>query len=190
MTPCPVCETPNPPNLAECATCGKVLVKVAVPDAPSAALADLETGRLDSSAIAAPVAPMPELDLARAAPVNVLDERTPDLDLGRNAPVGNVLADATPDMERTAVAEKEWTPEASGPVQCRACGTPQADPTSIFCGHCGRRLPVRQVLAGELILDATPAGEETRVRCFSCGAKVEPADLCSDCGMPLRPQGA
>ena len=187
MTPCPVCETPNVPNATECATCGKVLLAVAAPNVPAAAMAELDTGRLDSSAIPAQVAAMPELDAGRAAPVNVVEDRTPDLDLGRSAPVANVAADATPDLERTAVADKEWTPEAAGPVQCRACGTPQSDPTSIFCGNCGRRLPVRQALAGEIIL-AAPVAEEDRVRCFSCGAKVEPADLCSDCGMPMRPR--
>lgn len=192
MSNCPVCETPNPPNAAECGTCGKVFFKAAVPDAPAAALLELDTGRVDARALAVPLDVTPDLDLGRSAPVSVPVDVTPDIDLGRSAPVANVVADVTPDMEQTAVAQKEWTPLSDGPVLCRACGTPQTDLTSILCGNCGRRLPVVAAMTG-VIIDATPVGggaAPEKVKCFACGARVYPAELCSDCGMPMRPAEA
>lgn len=190
MTPCPVCETPNPPNASECATCGKVFFKAAVPDAPASTLAELELGRIDAKAIPVPLDVTPDLDLGRtdAKAIAVPLDITPDLDLGRSAAVQNVVNDPTPEMEQTAIAEKEWTPMSEGPVVCRACGTPQTDLTSILCGNCGRKLPVLPALQG-VVLDAVPVkqGEQEKVKCFSCGARVYPAELCSDCGMPMKP---
>jgi hypothetical protein len=185
MIPCPVCETPNPPGAPECATCGRTFVVQAVGDAPAGTLADLDLGRIDSSGIAVNEPAIADLDLARAAPVNVVADVTPDLELGRSAPV-NVVADATPDVEQTAVATKEWTPEAEGPPVCRACGTPHTDPNSVFCANCGRRVPVRAALTG-IILDAVPVGDpDEKVKCHACGARVQLAEMCSDCGMPMR----
>jgi len=189
MTPCPVCETPNPPNAAECANCGKVFFTTAIADQPAGTLAELDVARVDSARIAVVPDVTPDLELARAAPVQVANDVTPDIELGRSAPVTNVVQDTTPDMERTAIADKEWTPETEGPIACRACGTPQSDPTSIFCLNCGRHLPIRPAMQG-VIIDALPVtNPEEKVKCFACGARVYPADLCSDCGMPMKLEG-
>lgn len=185
MTPCPVCETPNPPGARECGTCGRALLAAARIEVAAGGLAELDRGRLDPATIQAPAEAMPELDLGRSAAVNVARDVTPDLDLGR-APAVNVAVEAAPDMERTAVSEKEWTPLAEGPVTCRACGTPQADLSTIFCGNCGRRLPVVAAVQGVIVGEPEVPQKQERVRCFSCGAKVYPSELCSDCGMQLR----
>ena len=74
----------------------------------------------------------------------------------------------------------------AGPPVCRACGTPHTDPNSVFCANCGRRVPVRAALTG-IILDAVPVGDaDEKVKCHACGARVQLAEMCSDCGMPMR----
>jgi hypothetical protein len=185
MTPCPVCETPNAVGARECATCGRALVVAAPIEVAAGGFPEIERGRIDGSAIPTVAEVMPELDLGRSAAVNVAADVTPDLDLGR-APAVNAAVEVTPDMERTAVSVKEWTPLTSGPVACRACGAPQTDLSSIFCANCGRRLPVIAAVEGVVLTETDAAPAVDRVRCFSCGGKVRPAELCSDCGMPLR----
>ena len=146
---------------------------------------EIERGRIEASTVPTVAEVMPELDRGRSAAVTVAADVTPDLDLGR-APAVNAAVEVTPDMERTAVSEKEWTPLASGPVSCRACGVAQTDLSSIFCANCGRRLPVVAAIEGVVLVEGDVLPAADRVRCFSCGGKVRPAELCSDCGLPLR----
>ena len=170
----------------ECGTCGKVFAVRPVPDAPPATLPDLDLGRGDARALAVAPDVTPDLDLGRSAPVAVAPDVTPELDLGRSPAVGAVQFERPLGLEQNALAPREWTPEGAQPVTCRACGAPQVDLSTIFCAHCGRRLPVRQIAMGSLILEGDAPPVDAKVRCLACGAHVSRAALCSDCGVPLR----
>jgi hypothetical protein len=155
-------------------------------------MADIELGRM-APVDAVPTEVVPELEHVSLQKVGeVRAEVTPDMEQTTRAPVGEVPVDAVADLEQTKLAEREWTPDETGPVLCRACRTPQGDPNSIFCQNCGYRLPIRPVREAVFVIPegasvpTTKAGEPEPVRCLACGSKTPPGDLCRQCGVPLR----
>jgi hypothetical protein len=194
MRACPVCETPCDDRAVECPNCGKEFIKVAIPDAPAAALPDLDLGRIDGRALQIVADATPDVEHVSEVQVGEVSvEVAPDLERTAGAPVGDVGNDATPDVERTELAAKEWTPDEEGPVLCRACRSPQADPNSIFCQSCGYRLPVRKLQEAVLVLSSEPGGaaepEVSEIKCPQCGCMTPPGGLCRACGVTLRAVG-
>lgn len=183
---CEVCETAQAPATL-CANCDMPLKLPKgvrpVADPPIERVPGLEPNAFDDVQVYA--APIPDLELTHhdAAPEGVRTfvpgfEPTADLllDLPGEDPV---LAG----LERTV---EEFVPETSGaayaPDACPYCGHVQ--PGARICDNCGRQRS--RVLGRAARRDV--AGEP--VRCHACGARVEPAELCSDCGQPLPVRSA
>lgn len=174
MIVCPVCEHAQAEG-AECEVCGKKLLRgaAAVPFVPPVEgleptrHADVDAGaallpELEPTGHAAADLPdgggiVPDVETGRALPVDVPDERLPDLE--------HAAADTALDLPTAVPAI----------VTCRYCRTP-ASPGERICGRCGMRLPVFEAEAPE----APPP-----LRRCSCGAMVRAGPLCPTCGARL-----
>jgi hypothetical protein len=168
---CPLCEHVQVGG-AECEVCGRLLgaavagpaevatlpelVPTALTAGAEAAGAPLEL--LETTAFAWPSAPaaerMADLEGTLAAPVEVTDDRTPDIEATRLTPVDDAV-------ELLALG-----------VTCRYCQA-EALPGEVLCVRCGVRLPVP--LAPEL---SSAAGQAALC---SCGAPVR-GSICPQCG--------
>jgi len=193
MRACPVCETPSDDAVRECPTCGYAYVRAVVPDVAAGGMAELDLGRVDARSLVVVTELVPDVEHISIVKVGAVTvEVTPDVERTARAPVGEVADDAIPDMELTKLADKEWTPDAEGPVVCPSCQTPQAEGGSIFCRACGYRLPVRKVNEAVLIFagegELPSAGAKVdEIKCPMCGCKTPPGGLCRACGVTLRP---
>jgi hypothetical protein len=181
MIVCPVCEHPQDQG-SECDVCGKRLVAGISPsDLAIPAVVGLEpTLYLPADAVEER---MPDLEptLRGSGDASFADDRTPDLEATRAAPV-DVEASPAPDLERTAAGIPDDAPTLLPEVVlCRYCRTPAA-PGERICARCGVRLPVIPALTG-----ATGADELVNLRVCTCGTSVRPgASLCPSCGARLR----
>jgi hypothetical protein len=172
MIVCPVCEHPQPEG-AECEVCGKKLVSgpAAVPFVPPVeGLEPTLHAPVDAAGIA-----LAELEPTRQRRVEARAEQAPDLDLGRAAPV-DVADDPVPGLERTGDDAPQDAPTAvpAAPT-CRYCRTP-AKPGERVCGRCGMRLPI----FGERAEQAEPL-----TRQCGCGLVVLTGGMCPNCGARL-----
>jgi len=168
---CPLCEHVQAGG-AECEVCGRRLGTELAGHAEVAALEELVptalsagaevTGAplelLETTAFAWTGAPaaerMVDLEGTLAAPVEVADDRTPDIEATRLTPVDDAV-------ELLALG-----------VTCRYCQA-EALPGEVLCVRCGVRLPVP--LAPEL---SSAAGQAALC---SCGAPVR-GSICPQCG--------
>ncbi|BDG06599.1 hypothetical protein [Anaeromyxobacter oryzae] len=171
MIVCPVCEHAQPEG-AECEVCGKRFGRAAIA-APVPLLEGLETTSYDGGGVPVPT-PIPELEPTRHGPAAlVVADAPPDVERTAAAPV-DVDAAPLPDLERTrAELPGDGPTPLPAQVLCRYCRTP-AGPGERICGRCGMRLPVIAAPPREAAQAAGP-------RLCSCGAPVSGA-LCPACG--------
>lgn len=179
MIVCPVCEHSQISG-AECEVCGK---RLAVPAAAVPVVAPVEglEPTLHPS-VDTPVERVADVEPTRHAPSRLAPElgadRVADLDSGRAAPV-DVVAETTPDLERTASALPDGPTAVPSFVTCRYCRTP-AMPGERLCSRCGMRLPDFGVGAG--------AGERSpgEVKLCTCGAQPMADGRCPSCGVRVH----
>lgn len=183
MIICPVCEHQQAQG-SECDVCGKrfvaandaqvpvarmpelELTQIANPKlvAPAETVAELERTRLPSVP-EVPAVPMPDLDLARAADLNVPVEPLMGMELHREAPPAEPA-----------------TPAPTGAVTCRYCRNVQA--AGLMCDRCGMRLP-KYTASAEA---AKTSSAEGAIVVHGCGAKTPSGARCTSCGtfVPLQ----
>jgi hypothetical protein len=182
---CPVCETPNADEAAECSTCGKILFADAdlVDDvAPIEGLEETLHDPLESGT--APVAPLLELERTQLARKDL-----------------RVALEVVPGVERTQLeADPDAIPLWSGGVDldlgrepddgqrtpaprdnglCPWCSAPAA---GAVCDNCGRR---RSRYTVPVATAAATRAQGDNVLCPSCFARVPPGDRCVECGVPF-----
>jgi hypothetical protein len=107
--------------------------------------------------------------------VEVVAEATPDLDRGR-AQVGEVLPEALTDLTRDREPAGARTPAARGAISCRYCGNVQE--SGAACERCGYRLP----RAARPTPSREPSAEPIRARCRGCGTPGVAGLRCPECG--------
>ena len=181
---CPVCETENSDDAAECANCGKILASEAdlfedvepVPgleltlqppvETETQTLAELEQTQLAPKDLEVPEEHVPDVEYTQleqdpAAPLNWTAGNTP-LDLGRELDDG----------QRTPAPQDTGT--------CPWCG---AASTDAVCDACGRRRS--RYTAAAAVVAAVLTGKEDNVMCPACFARVPPGERCTECGTPF-----
>lgn len=177
MIVCPVCEHQQA-AAAECAVCGKPLVRAATPAPPAQPMAELELNRHPAGPVRA--TPLPELELTRIVGGPELPV-APLADLERaGASAAEVPVEPLGDLERGRFEDS--APRTTLPVgaaTCRYCRNVQAE--GLFCDRCGMRLPRHSASGASPKIDTD---EPVMVR-HACGAKTEAGLPCSECGAPV-----
>ncbi len=179
---CPVCETPNPEDAAECAQCGKVLAVDAdlLEDvAPLPGLEQTLQDRVDADGEAIPgLEPTLVADPHLEAPDQPIPgvERT-QLEEDPEAPV-NWMGGAPIDLGRE-LDSGERTPAPQDTGTCPWCGSPA---TGAVCDNCGRRRSRYSAPPAAAQAQAV-AGDD--VMCPACFARVAPGPRCVECGVPF-----
>jgi ribosomal protein L32 len=191
MVTCPVCETQQPPA-EECVNCGVRLSRAAVAEvAVEVSRVDgLEATALDEGT---PVAAAPSVDGLETTRIDdplaamIATERIAEVEsTAIDDPLAAmVTAERIPDMEATREDfQRDTGGEVAANAPCVYCGHVQESGRT--CDNCGRmrtRVIVNAPAAAEVV-------EEVEIvdgleRCRSCGGRVRPAPLCSECGRPL-----
>ncbi|MBF5044008.1 hypothetical protein FGE12_16540 [Aggregicoccus sp. 17bor-14] len=184
MIICPVCEHPQAQG-DECDQCGKRLsTPRSAGAAPVAPLPELELTPHVGGKAPVPVERVAELAPTREAPVGALPpERVPDLEATRSAPALNVVELPLDELE-TGRAEDDGvrTAAPAGAAVCRYCRNVQAE--GLVCDKCGMRLPrlrpTAKAAAEREDADATYA------RCPRCHVRGRVGRPCTDCGTVVR----
>ena len=196
MPSCPVCETANADDDAECATCGKALLLEGELEEEATPLDGLEQTVLDPLASATGVITrLPEVeDTFLVDPkLEVVVERL-EVDRSEQDETGPVqqfwqggLADLETGRQQDGIAP---TP---APVDTGVCAWCAAPGTFVLCDACGRRRlrgrfsgPAARAASGAVLTarQRTEAAEDT-VLCPGCLTRVERGDRCPECKTPL-----
>ena len=164
---CPVCETTNSDDAAECGDCGKILfadADLVVDVAPIEGLEETLHDPLESAT--GPVAMIPELERTQieADPDAVSfwgGGVDPDLDLGREP------------------ADGQRTPAPQDTGLCPWCTAPA---TGAVCDNCGRR---RSRYTVPLATAQVARAQDDTVLCPACFARVPTGARCLECGVPF-----
>lgn len=197
MSACPVCETPNPEDAAECGTCGKVLMlegELEVDDEP---MQDIEQTLLDPlDSVTGPVVRLAEVEDTQLADKR-LEVQVEAVEVERTrqeeGPASTLWFGGLAELE-TGRQSDGMAPTAApvDPGKCVWCGAPG---TGVLCDGCGRRRlrgqPTRQAAAKGLApmtaRQRSDAAEDT-VLCPGCLTRVQRSEKCPECMTPL-PRG-
>lgn len=176
---CPVCEHQQDFGL-ECDVCGKALGGLDALGAPPARTEVVEGLEHNASPDVGEVLVerVGELEVTHFAPVQVAEDRTPDVEHNAALAVGEVPVERLSDLSVDRVPDDGVrTALPQGPIVCRFCRTPNAGGS--LCTHCGMKLPVVIIVPRNPQASA-PTGEKTR--CRACGAPATIGERCGDCG--------
>ncbi len=197
MSACPVCETSNPEDAAECATCGKVLMLEGDLEVEDEPMQDMEQTLLDPlDSVTGPVARLSEVEDTRLADRH-LEVQVEAVEVERTkqeeGPASALWFGGLPELE-TGRQSDGMAPTAApvDPGKCAWCGAPG---TGVLCEGCGRRRlrgqpvrpPAAKAGAPMTAQQRSDAAEET-VLCPGCLTRVQRLEKCPECMTPL-PRG-
>jgi hypothetical protein len=185
---CPLCETENPGDAAECANCGKQLhtdAELLEDVSPIEGLeetlrdpAESATGHIDT------LADLQQTQLA-SRDLRIQDELVPgvertQLTADESAPSNWTVGNVDLDMGR----ERDLEPRTARPQDTGTCPWCGAAAAGAVCDACGRRRS-RYTTAPAAAVAAT--SEET-VLCPACFSRVPAGARCGECGVPFGPR--
>jgi hypothetical protein len=183
---CPVCETENRADSAECGTCGKRLLVKADLVAEVTLIEGLEETIHDpmESAIG-PVQMLSEVELTQLAPKDLKIavetvpgvERTP-IEADPAAPINWIPGNVDLDFGREP-DDGVRTPAPQDAKICPWCAVPS---DGVVCDNCGRRKT--RYLRPAAAPEAASANAEL-VHCPACLSRVAPGPRCTECGLPF-----
>ena len=184
---CPVCETVNPDDAAECEGCGKVLFAEAdLLDeiAPIEGLEETIHDPLESAT--GPIATLPELEQTRLArrDLKVVDEVVPGVERTQLEADPNAVSfwggAVDPDLELGREPDDgQRTPAPQDTGLCPWCTAPA---TGAVCDNCGRR---RSRYTVPIATAQVARREDDTVLCPACFARVPTGLRCGECGVPF-----
>ncbi len=183
---CPLCETENPDDAAECASCGKAFAAAVQVDLPVVVVPGLEQTLFDAADgdDAGPVEAVPGLEQTMVAR---RDLRIPEERVEGIEPTQIELDPEAPQFWSGAVTELELgrevddgarTPAPKDDGTCPWCHVPA---TGLVCDSCGRR---RSRYSAAPVQAAATASDETQL-CPACFARVPVGPRCVECGVRL-----
>lgn len=185
---CPVCETDNPEDAGECATCGKQLMREADLDgadvAPIEGLEETIHDPLES--VGPPAALLPELEQTQVArrDLQIHEERVPGVEFTalESDPDAPVLWQGGVDLDLgRAEDDGVRTLPPGDTATCPWCGVTG---DGVVCDACGRR-KTRYTQAATRAPAAAGRRDEDTVLCPACFARVAPGPRCVECGVPF-----
>jgi len=186
MPACPVCDTDNPQDAVECASCGRVLRRPT--DVPGFAppIEGLE-GTLHAPVEAA-VPALPELEQTAVAPrwLRVPEERIAFESTAHEAEGAATNWTAGP-LDLETGREEEAGPPTAAPIDSGACPWCGAASSSAVCDSCGRHRA--RYFASPLPPPDLEAAQPEAVLCPACFARVVAGARCAECGVPLPFRG-
>jgi len=185
---CPICETENSEETAECVNCGKILFTEADLLEDVEPVAGLEQTLHDPMESATgPIAAIAELEQTMVArkDLKVPEEQVPGVERTQiqedpEAPVlwiaGNVDLDRGRELD-----DGVRTPAPQDTGVCPWCNAPA---TGAVCDNCGRRKS-RYSAPPAAAQQAARASGEDGVLCPACFARVPAGPRCIECGVPI-----
>jgi hypothetical protein len=186
MPACPVCDTDNPQNAVECASCGRVLRKPTdVPGfaPPIEGLEETLHAPVDAAALA-----LPELEQTALSPrsLRVPEER---LAVERTA---HEAEDAATNwmpgpLDLESGREEDSEARTAAPIDSGACPWCGAASSSAVCDSCGRHRA--RFFVSPLPPPGAEAPQPEVVLCPACFARVASGARCAECGVPLPLRG-
>ncbi len=184
---CPVCETVNSDEAAECTDCGKVLFAEADLVDDVAPIEGLEETIHDPRESATgPIATLAELEQTQLArrDLKVFEEVVPGVEHTQLESDPDAVTfwggGVDPDLELGREPDDgQRTPAPQDTGLCPWCTAPA---TSAVCDNCGRRrLRYSVPVASAPVAQA----EDDTLLCPSCFARVPPGVRCTECGVPF-----
>ena len=196
MHPCPVCETANAVDAAECATCGKVLLLEGELEVEAETVEGLEATVLDplESAVGVVTRFAEVEDTQVADPKMVVAVEALEVDRTRQEEVATAPQFWYGGLDELETGrEVDGIPRTAAPVDTGVCAWCNAPGTEVICDGCGRRR-----LRGRTSAPRAAAGpglpltarqrtdaEEDTVLCPGCLTRVQRTDRCPECKTPL-----
>ena len=182
---CPVCETANSNEAAECANCGKLLFADADLVDDVAPIDGLEVTLHDPlESVTPPVAPLPELEGTQLArkDLQVSVEVVPGVERTQiEADPGAVLF-WSGGVDLDTGREPDDGQRTPAPVDNGLCPWCNAPATGAVCDNCGRR---RSRYTVPVATAAVVQAQGDDVLCPACFARVPPGVRCVECGVPF-----
>ena len=183
---CPICETDNSEDSAECGTCGRQLFSDADLVEDVSLIDGLEQTIHDPlESATGPVPVIPELEQTQIArrDLAVVAETVPDVE---RTPIqvdpGAVLfwSAGRPELDvDRAPDDGQRTPAPQDTGVCPWCSAPAKD---AVCDNCGRR---RSRYTAPVAVARTQRAQGDDVLCPACFARVPPGLRCNECGVPF-----
>ena len=184
---CPLCETENPDDAPECASCGKAFATVAQADLPVVAVPGLEQTLFDAPLGAdAPVELVPGLERTQVArrDLRIAEERVEGVESTQ------IKADPTAaQFWSGGVTEVDLGREADDGVRTPApqddgtCPWCHAPATGLVCDSCGRRRSRYLVVPARAVGPAGSGSSDETQLCPACFARVPAGPRCVECGV-------
>jgi hypothetical protein len=186
---CPLCETENPEDAEECASCGKQLQTDAELLEDVTPVEGLEETTLAASQSAVvPIERLADLvqtQLARRD-LRIVEERVPGVEwtqLESDESVPSFWSASNLELDRGR--EEDLDPRSEKPRDNGTCPWCGAKAEGAVCDSCGRRrskyTEARRPAAARQRTDDT-------VLCPACFARVADGPRCAECGVPFGPR--
>ena len=194
MSACPVCETPNPEDAAECGVCGKVLFLEGEIEVDAAPMADLEQTLLDPlDLVTGPVTRLAEVEdtqLADRRMEVVVEAVEVERSQQEEGLASGLWLGGLPEMDNGRQSDGlAPTPAPAANGKCVWCGVPG---DGVLCENCGKKRvrsaaprPVPSGKAAPLTAQQRTEAEEDTVLCPGCLTRVQRLDKCPECMAPL-----
>jgi hypothetical protein len=182
---CPLCETDNLEEVAECRNCGKQLHTDAELLEDVQPIAGLEETLYESAS--APVEVLPDLMQTQLASrdLQVQKELVPDVERTQLASDERAPSNwTTGNVELDSGREQDLDPRTARPEDTGTCPWCGAAATGAVCDSCGRR---RSRYTTAPAAAAVQSSDET-VLCPACFSRVPAGERCSECGVPFGPR--
>jgi hypothetical protein len=182
---CPLCETENPDDAAECASCGKQLQTDAELFEDAAPIEGLEETLADpweSESVVIETLPGLEQTQLASRDLRIQDEHVPDVErtqLEADVTVPSFWSESDIDLE--SGREQDLAPRTEKPQDTGTCPWCGAAATCAVCDSCGRR----RARYTEAPLAALARQSDDTILCPACFARVATGLRCPECGVPF-----
>jgi hypothetical protein len=184
---CPLCETENPDDVAECRNCGKQLhtdAELLEDVVPIEGLEETLQNPVESGAVEM-LADLQQTMVASKS-LRIREETVPDVEHTQlEADLSAQSNWTTGNVDLDLGREQDQEPRTAAPKDTGTCPWCGAAATGAVCDSCGRRRS--RYTTAPAAAAAAASGDET-VMCPACFARVAAGPRCGECGVPFGPR--